>query len=56
MVVNGDIPGSEAHRDLAIMPVDFSTVGTAQMTLMGQGYTSSLVEFTLRTRLYEQFS
>ena len=36
MVVNGDIPGSEAHRDLAIMPVDFSTVGTAQMTLMGQ--------------------
>ena len=36
MVVNGDIPGSEDHRDLAIMPVDFSTVGTAQMTLMGQ--------------------
>ena len=36
MVVNGDIPGSEAHRDLAIMPVDFSTVGTAQMNLMGQ--------------------
>ena len=36
MVVNGDIPGSEDHRDVAIMPVDFSTIGTAQMTLMGQ--------------------
>ena len=33
--INGDIPGSEAHRDLAIMPIGFSG-GTTQMTLIGQ--------------------
>jgi len=34
-VINGDIPGSESHRDAAIMPVDFSTIGVAQLDLMG---------------------
>ena len=35
MVVNGDIPGSEDHRDVAIMPVDFSTVGNFAGTFWG---------------------
>jgi rhamnose transport system substrate-binding protein len=33
-IINQDIPGSEDHRDAAIMPVDFSTVGKAQIALM----------------------
>jgi rhamnose transport system substrate-binding protein len=32
--INQDIPGSEAHRDAAIMPVNFDTVGAAQISLM----------------------
>jgi rhamnose transport system substrate-binding protein len=35
MIVNSDIPGSEAHRDLAILPVDFSTIGPSQVELLG---------------------
>lgn len=36
-IINQDIPGSESHRDAAIMPVDFGTIGDAQIELMG-GY------------------
>jgi rhamnose transport system substrate-binding protein len=35
-IINQDIPGSEAHRDAAIMPVDFNAIGAAQMELMGE--------------------
>jgi rhamnose transport system substrate-binding protein len=33
--INQDIPGSESHRDAAIMPVNFDVIGAAQMALMG---------------------
>jgi rhamnose transport system substrate-binding protein len=33
--INQDIPGSEAYRDAAIMPVNFDTVGAAQIELLG---------------------
>jgi rhamnose transport system substrate-binding protein len=35
-IINQDIPGSEAHRDAAIMPVNFDTVGAAQIKLMAE--------------------
>ncbi len=35
-LINQDIPGSEDHRDAAIMPVDFSTIGKAQIKLMAE--------------------
>jgi rhamnose transport system substrate-binding protein len=34
--INQDIPGNEAYRDAAIMPVNFDTVGAAQVELMGK--------------------
>jgi rhamnose transport system substrate-binding protein len=34
--INQDIPGSEAHRDAAIMPVNFDTIGSAQVELLGE--------------------
>jgi rhamnose transport system substrate-binding protein len=33
-IINQDIPGSESHRDAAIMPVNFDTIGVAQMDLL----------------------
>ncbi|MDR2175848.1 MAG: rhamnose ABC transporter substrate-binding protein [Synergistaceae bacterium] len=33
--INLDIPGSEAYRDAAIMPVNFNTIGGAQIELLG---------------------
>ncbi|MEM8590876.1 MAG: substrate-binding domain-containing protein, partial [Pseudomonadota bacterium] len=35
LIVNSDIPGSEDHRDAAILPVDFTTIGPAQVELLG---------------------
>ncbi|MDR1376224.1 MAG: substrate-binding domain-containing protein [Synergistaceae bacterium] len=35
-IMNLDIPGSEAHRDAAIMPVNFDTIGGAQIELLGE--------------------
>jgi rhamnose transport system substrate-binding protein len=35
-IINQDIPGSEAHRDAAIMPVNFNSIGAAQIELMGK--------------------
>jgi rhamnose transport system substrate-binding protein len=32
--VNSDIPGSEEHRDAAILPVDFNSIGKAQIELL----------------------
>jgi rhamnose transport system substrate-binding protein len=34
-IINQDIPGSESHRDAAIMPVDFNTIGASLIDLMG---------------------
>jgi rhamnose transport system substrate-binding protein len=33
-IINYDIPGSEAHRDAAIMPVNFDKIGGAQIELL----------------------
>lgn len=35
MCVNSDITGSEAHRDLAILPMDFEITGESQVELLG---------------------
>jgi rhamnose transport system substrate-binding protein len=35
ILINQDIPGSEDHRDGAIMPCDFTTVGISQLELLG---------------------
>lgn len=34
IVVNSDIPGSEEHRDAAILPMDFDITGKSQVELM----------------------
>jgi rhamnose transport system substrate-binding protein len=34
-VINEDISGSESHRDAAILPVKFDTIGSAQVELLG---------------------
>jgi rhamnose transport system substrate-binding protein len=35
LIVNSDIPGSEAHRDAAVLPMDFTITGSSQVELMG---------------------
>jgi rhamnose transport system substrate-binding protein len=35
-IINQDIPGSEAHRDAAIMPVNFEKIGGSLMELFGE--------------------
>lgn len=35
LIVNSDIPGSEEHRDAAILPMDFNITGSSQVELMG---------------------
>lgn len=35
LAVNGDIAGSEEHRDAAILPVDFAKTGPGQVELLG---------------------
>lgn len=35
LIVNSDIPGSEAHRDAAVLPMDFNVTGSSQVELMG---------------------
>jgi rhamnose transport system substrate-binding protein len=35
MIVNSDVPGNEAHRDMAILPMDFNITGSSQVELMG---------------------
>jgi len=39
VIVNSDIPGSEAYRDVAILPMDFNITGIEQVKLM-----SSLID------------
>jgi rhamnose transport system substrate-binding protein len=33
-IINQDIPGSETHRDAAILPINFDTLGAAQVELL----------------------
>ncbi|MEI6100767.1 MAG: rhamnose ABC transporter substrate-binding protein [Eubacteriales bacterium] len=35
VIINGDIPKNETHRDAAILPTDFSKVGAAQIECLG---------------------
>ncbi len=35
LIVNSDIPGSEAHRDAAVLPMDFNITGSSQVELLG---------------------
>jgi rhamnose transport system substrate-binding protein len=35
IVVNSDIPGSESHRDAAVLPTDFERLGAEQIELLG---------------------
>jgi rhamnose transport system substrate-binding protein len=35
-IINQDIPGSEEHRDAAIMPVNFDKIGSTQIDLLGK--------------------
>lgn len=35
LIVNSDIPGSEEHRDAAVLPMDFDITGSSQVELMG---------------------
>lgn len=41
LIVNSDIPGSEEHRDAAVLPMDFEVTGSSQVELMG-----SLIDYT----------
>ncbi len=41
LIVNSDIPGSEEHRDAAILPMDFDITGASQVELMG-----SLIDYS----------
>lgn len=40
LIVNSDIPGSEAFRHAAVLPMDFNITGSSQVELMG-----SLIEY-----------
>ena len=44
LIVNSDIPGSEEHRDAAILPMDFDITGSSQVELMGSlvGYAGKI--------------
>ncbi len=36
ITVDSDLTGNESHRDLAVLPVDFSLVGASQLELLGK--------------------
>lgn len=56
LVVNSDVPGNEAHRDAAILPVDFSQTGAAQVELMGSliGYKGEVAILSATTDAPDQ--
>jgi len=41
LIVNSDIPGSEDHREAAVLPMDFDITGASQVELMG-----SLIDYS----------
>jgi rhamnose transport system substrate-binding protein len=56
LIVNSDVPGNESHRDAAILPVDFSTIGKAQVELLGSqiGYKGDVAILSATTDAPDQ--
>ncbi|MDR1800284.1 MAG: substrate-binding domain-containing protein [Lachnospiraceae bacterium] len=56
VIINGDIPGSEDHRDAAIMPCNFDNVAKAQIELMGSyiGYKGQFAVLSATTDAPDQ--
>ncbi len=56
LAVNGDITGSEAHRDAAILPVDFTKTGPGQVELLGSmiGYEGEIAILSATTDAPDQ--
>ena len=54
--VNSDMPGNEAHRDAAILPVDFSKTGPSQVELLGSeiGYEGEIAILSATTDAPDQ--
>jgi len=56
IIVNSDIPGNESHRDVAVLPVDFSTIAPAQLDLLGSeiGYKGEIAILSATTDAPDQ--
>jgi len=54
--VNSDMPGSEVHRDAAILPVDFAKTGPSQVELLGSqiGYEGEIAILSATTDAPDQ--
>ena len=54
--VNSDMPGNQQHRDAAILPVDFTKVGEAQVELLGSmiGYAGDIAILSATTDAPDQ--
>ncbi len=54
--VNSDMPGSQDHRDAAILPVDFTKTGAAQVELLGSmiGYAGDIAILSATTDAPDQ--
>ncbi|MBN9027938.1 substrate-binding domain-containing protein [Kaistia sp. MMO-174] len=54
--VNSDMPGNEAHRDAAILPVDFTKTGPSQVELLGKqiGYEGEIAILSATTDAPDQ--
>jgi rhamnose transport system substrate-binding protein len=56
LIVNSDVPGNESHRDAAILPTDFSTLGKQQVELLGSqiGYKGDVAILSATTDAPDQ--
>ena len=56
MTVNGDITGNEEHRDLTILPTDFTKVGADQVEMVGSliGYEGEIAILSATTEAPDQ--
>ncbi|MEO0637487.1 MAG: substrate-binding domain-containing protein [Pseudomonadota bacterium] len=56
MTVNGDITGNEEHRDLTILPTDFTKVGADQVEMVGSliGYEGQIAILSATTEAPDQ--
>jgi len=54
--INTDMPGNQAHREAAILPVDFTKIGLSQIELMGSliGYAGEIAILTTTTDAPDQ--
>lgn len=54
--VNSDMPGNQDRRDAAILPVDFSVIGAAQLDLLGEmiGYEGQIAILSATTDAPDQ--